>query len=105
MWNLVDVEPGTLALAANRVQQTRDTLGLLQQRVEQRRTALNAGWQSDAARLFDGLLDQFISGFQLCINQADSLHGGLTENAAQYHAHEQEAGRIVNRIAAQINYQ
>jgi WXG100 family type VII secretion target len=104
MWNLVDVDPGTVTQAANRVDDAGSVITLIKQRMEGHRANILDGWRSDASAVFGNVLDEWILDLQGIMNQLNGIHEGLQGTAVTYHQSEQERQQAATQLRHLLNY-
>jgi len=92
-----------MTTAARHVDTAGQTLADIRGRVQQTVAGTSAGYVSDAATLFRGVMDQWDGDFAKIIGGLERIQTALTSNQKHYEASMATERASVNEIAALLN--
>jgi WXG100 family type VII secretion target len=92
-----------MTTAAQHVDTAGQHLTGIRGRVQQTVAATSAGYVSDAATLFRGVMDQWDGDFAKIIGGLERIQTALTSNQKQYVASMEQERASANQIAALLN--
>lgn len=94
---------GSMAASARHVEGAGQNLASIRGRVQQTVAATQAGYVSEAAGLFRGVMEQWDQDFAKILGGLERIQAALTSNQKQYEASMQQERASVNQIAALLN--
>jgi WXG100 family type VII secretion target len=92
-----------MATAAGHIDTAGQALAGIQGRVQQTVAATSAGYVSDAATLFRGVMDQWNADFAKITGGLERIQTALKSNQKQYEASMDQERASANQIAALLN--